>query len=60
MTNYQFALLAQAVEGSLDVEQVPPERAAALSALIDDGYLDQDSRATELGRETYRVHVEGE
>lgn len=60
VTNYQFALLAQAVEGDLECGLVPPERVAALQGLISDGYLDPEAKATELGRSTYRVHVDGE
>ena len=60
VTNYQFALLAQAVEGDLECGLVPPERVAALQGLISDGYLDLEAKATELGRSTYRVHVDGE
>jgi len=60
VTNYQFTLLAEAVEGTLDPKQVPPERAAALQGLVDEGYLDQESIATELGRVTYWMHIDGE
>jgi len=60
MTNYQFSLLAQAVEGDLASELIPPERVEALHGLIRDGYLDPEARATDLGRTTYRVHVDGE
>lgn len=60
MTNYQFTLLSLAVEGALDPEQVPAERAEALRGLVEDGYLDQDSKATDLGHATYRIHIDGE